>query len=145
MKGYEQFTEADIRKINAQRGGRTVQSSTDELAAPKSKSKYRNQATYVGSERFDSKREADYWLILKARLELGEIEGLSRQFELVLKSPTAVTDQFAAVASYFADFRYRDVKTQRWHYVDAKGVKTKMFILKAKWLMLQDGIEIECV
>src|SRR5262245_29463006 len=105
-----------------------------------SPSKYRNVKVRVGGELFDSQREADYWLGLQARAVAGEITALKRQVRFPLLCP--VEDRAVMVSSYIADFTFTDERGVR-HVVDAKGVKTALYRLKAKWLYLQDGIQIE--
>lgn len=108
-------------------------------------SKYRNVRTTVGGEVFDSKREAEYWMLLKARESAGEIDRLERQrpFDLKCKAHNRPGVELT-VAVYVADFIYFDCKNEPdLHVVDAKGKRTREYALKAKWLELQDGIVIE--
>lgn len=110
-------------------------------------SKYRNVRTEVLGEMFDSEKEAKYWLILKAREKAGEIHELRRQVEFPLLCPVrcdSAADK--QVSAYIADFAYitRDeYEFETKHVVDVKGHKTKMYLLKKKWLEIQDGIIIE--
>ncbi len=111
------------------------------------RSKYRNVKTVVGSLVFDSKAEADYWMGLQARERAGEIENLQRQVRLPLLAPnrTVVAENAAylVVAHYVADFYFETVADGAAHIVDKKGKRTQMYLLKRKWLELQDGIVIE--
>ncbi len=129
-----QWTMADIERLNAKRG------ATMPAHVP-TKSKYRNVKTMVGTEKFDSKREAQYWAELKLREKAGDISNLRRQQPLDLCCPTT-PNQSVVVSQYIADFVYqdRDFKT---HVVDAKGKRTQMYTLKKKWLELQSGVIIE--
>jgi hypothetical protein len=95
--------------------------------------------TRVGNLVFDSKREAAYWQGLLARQQAGEISMLRRQVCFPLLCP--VEDRSVMVAFYVADFVYEEQGKR--HVVDAKGHRTAMYKLKAKWLALQDGIVIE--
>lgn len=108
-------------------------------------SKYRNVKVEIHGEKFDSKREAAYWQGLKAREAAGEIRALRRQVPYGLYCPTAITDTHAQVSSYVADFVFEERDGAAWstHVVDAKGKRTALYTLKAKWLFLQDGISIE--
>ncbi len=111
---------------------------------PPKPSKYRNRITIVDGERFDSKREAQYWAELKLREKAGEIKQLSRQIPFELCCPTG-PDESEVVCQYIADFGYKDRDGTN-HIVDVKGGKeTAMFALKRKWLFLQSGIEVEIV
>jgi len=129
---------ADIDRLNAKRGAKMP-------AHVPVKSKYRNVRTVIDGERFDSKREAEYWKELKLRERAGEIADIQRQVPFSLCCPTAGDDM--EVARYIADFTYRDVnkigmQTQL-HVVDAKGHRTREYLLKKKWLELQSGVIIE--
>src|SRR5712691_4765597 len=110
-------------------------------------SKYRNVKVTIDGQRFDSKREAEYWLLLKERARTGEINSLERQVPFALCAHDRTDDEHqnernVIVATYVAyySFFYRAGKR---HVVDAKGHRNKMYALKCKWLFLQDGIEVE--
>lgn len=131
-RGWENFTQADVAKRESQR-------------APKP-SKYRNVRAQVGEERFDSKAEASYWLWLKARESAAEITELTRQVKFPLYAPLFDAVSHAVmgcvqVAEYIADFVYIENGVR--HVVDKKGKRTAMYLLKRKWLELQDGIRID--
>lgn len=129
-RGWDSVTLTDIARLQKQQ-------------QPAKRSKYRNVKVTVGTERFDSEREANYWIGLKAREKAGEISDLTRQYPLDLRCPHPTKpDASIVVARYIADFRYLD-EHQEWRYVDAKGHRTQMYILKAKWLRLQEGIIVE--
>jgi uncharacterized protein DUF1064 len=132
------WSQEDVDRVNAKRGVKLP-------AHLPPKSKYKNVRTKIGDVVFDSQREARYFLVLKAREADGEITNLCCQEEFPLYCPVfgeAVSSR--QVAIYRSDFTFHDRDGVR-HIVDAKGKKTQMFILKAKWLHLQMGIEIECV
>lgn len=132
-RGWEKLTPADAERM--QRRG---QKST-----PKP-SKYRNVQTVLPSgEKFQSKREADYWVLLKVRESVGEITDLKRQQSFYLLCPIPDRKSFISAAFYVADFTYVDCSDYRLHVVDAKGKRTALYRLKRKWLELQDGIIIE--
>ena len=102
-------------------------------------SKFHNVPTTVNGQRFDSQREATYYAGLEARAAAGEITSLRRQVAFPLLCP--FEDRTVYVCSYVADFVYVERGVR--HVVDAKGHRTPMFTLKARWLYLQDGIVIE--
>jgi Protein of unknown function (DUF1064) len=146
--GFANWTLADIEAHNANVGKRgqkpALPAPSDEPAAKQSK--YRNVRTVVDGITFDSKREAQHWAELKMRERAGEIECLERQFSFDLECPSAgdvAPGTCSVVARYIADFRYFDIREQRWRVVDAKGKRTAMYQLKKKWLELQSGIVIE--
>lgn len=107
-------------------------------------SKYRNVKVEVGGVRFDSKREADYWLGLQAREAAGEIRDVRRQVVFGLFAPLHdAPGMTALVASYIADFTYVVVATGALAIVDTKGFRTRLYALKKKWLAIQSGLVIE--
>ncbi len=132
-RGWEHYTQTDV----AQRA---------QKAAPKP-SKYKNVKVVVDGQQFDSKREAGEWLKLKARQLAGEISDLQRQVVFPLYAPERCATNpngpllIVEVARYLADFTFVDQRGVQ-HVVDAKGKRTALYSLKAKWLHLQDGITI---
>lgn len=127
-RGWENATPSDVRG-----------------AGKPKPSKYRNVKVVIGTQTFDSKREANYWAGLKAREHLGEIRELRHHVGLPLLAPDRLHGEglHVIVAYYECDFYYEDVATGDPHVVDAKGVRTALYKLKKKWLELQDGIIVE--
>lgn len=118
-------------------------------------SKYGNKKTEVDGILFDSKKEADYYLILKAKQKAGEIEGLKMQvpFELLpaiwedeirhLKTRDKVVKRLAQrPVRYIADFVYRTVPVGEDVVVDVKGKRTTEYLLKKKMMYALRGIKI---
>jgi hypothetical protein len=123
-------------------------------------SKYRSQPTMVDGIRFDSKREAARYNLLKVRLRAGDIRGLKCQpryylcpLVVVGADPRDVnagtpTTRRMFVAEYVADFEYeesdRGYGGVTWTLVveDAKGAKTDVYKLKKRWFEAQYGIAI---
>ena len=105
-------------------------------------SKYHNRKTTYYGETFDSQKEADYWLYLKAEERAGNITDLKRQmkFELVPKMSGEYRSERAVY--YVADFTYYD-KAGKWHVVDVKGMKTELYKLKRKLMLYRKGISVE--
>ena len=99
--------------------------------------KYGNTKVNVDGVPFDSKREAARWKELRLMERAGEITALRRQvrFELIPKQ-----DGERAV-SYVADFVYRD-KDGREIVEDAKGARTREYIIKRKLMLWRHGIRI---
>lgn len=99
--------------------------------------KYGNVRVNICGERFDSKREAARWKELQIMARAGEISDLRRQvrFELIPKQ-----DGERAV-SYVADFVYRD-KGGNEIVEDAKGARTREYIIKRKLMLWRHGIRI---
>lgn len=113
-----------------------------------------NKATYEGIE-FDSRREMRQYIVLLDMERRGEISNLRRQVryellppiwedvEVQLKTKTKTVRRCVQRAvSYLADFVYEDVEG-RTVVVDAKGMRTKEYMLKKKMMRSLLGIEIE--
>src|SRR5882672_1048010 len=145
------WTQADVDAVNARRGRKQPLEGSEspqdarssDQATPKP-SKYRNVKVVVDGRRFDSGREADYWLFLKARQTAGEITELRPQVHFplycpVMQSPAGAV-RILQVAEYIADFTYQEAG--KLVVVDAKARRISPYSLKAKWLALQQGIEI---
>jgi hypothetical protein len=98
-------------------------------------SKYRNRRTTVYNITFDSKREANRYLVLKADLEAGKIANLKLQvtYRLVVNE--------TLICSYRADFVYEDL-TGATIVEDAKGMRTKDYVIKKKLMKALFGIDI---
>ena len=144
------WSQADVDAIAARRGQRTSLTPSEGAgiytAPPKGKSKYRNVRTLIGTDVFDSKKEAQYWVLLRARQELGEILNLQRQVTFDLCAPSwadGPSEECIVIAHYVADFVYDVPGEKLKHVVDVKGHRTREYLLKKKWLFLQSGIDIE--
>lgn len=117
-------------------------------------SKYKAKKTEVDGIVFDSKKEANYYIKLKAMLDAGEISELDLQkpFELIpqQREPSTYTKKGKEVlgkvlerkCSYVADFWYKD-KDGVYHCVDTKGFRTADYKIKKKLLLWIYGIKIE--
>lgn len=98
------------------------------------RSKYGNKKVRVGPHVFDSKREAQRYLILKAREDAGEISHLELQPVFKLKvgdRPVLIRSKGfpnGRQAKYVADFAYFD--GQKRVVEDAKGFRTPEYKLK---------------
>lgn len=94
------------------------------------RSKYHAKKTCVDGIVFDSKREADRYLVLKSMEEDGTIEDLRRQVRYELVPAFDVDGKHYRPVYYVADFVYRE----NGHEVieDVKGMKTDVYRLKAK-------------
>lgn len=95
------------------------------------KSKFRNIRTEVDGIKFDSKREADRWGILKMKEKGKLITALQRQVKYDLGEK-----------SYIADFVYLDRENMEYIVEDAKGTKTPEYIHKRKLMKKFYNIEI---
>jgi hypothetical protein len=131
-RGFENVSADDLARLGA-----------GKLVALKKPAKYRNlRCEAPDGQRFDSVRECEYYLQLKARERAGEIAGLRRQVRYWLMAPAPSRHSYNVVSYYIADFVYQDAAGVT-HVVDAKGLRTQVYLLKKKWLELQDGVVIE--
>ena len=104
--------------------------------------KYRNQKVKVNGEKFDSKKEAERWAQLRLLEKVGEITDLKRQVSFELIPSQKIGGKVVERACYYiADFVYLDSKG---HIVieDAKGVRTKEYIIKRKLMLWVHGVHI---
>lgn len=102
------------------------------------KNKFRNVPTVVHGIRFDSKREAKYWVDLTLR-EMGrDIRDLQRQ----VRFPLVVAG--IKIGTYVADFVYHDNSGR--HVVDVKSpatAKLPVYRIKKKLMAALHGIHVE--
>lgn len=107
------------------------------VSKPKAKRpKYGNKKTTVDGITFDSKREAERWLVLKAMERDGLIRDLKRQVTV----PLVVNG--VLVCRFVADFEYWDVAAERIIHDDSKGFRTKEYRIKAKLYRALYGVPI---
>lgn len=99
--------------------------------------KYNNIKTVVDGIKFDSKREAYYYLYYK-RLQENKIIS-----NLKLQTPIKFDIDGKHIFTYKADFEYEDEYGH--HYIDVKGVETPVFRLKKKLIEAKYKIIIEIV
>ena len=118
--------------------------------------KYHNKKTTVDGITFDSRREADRYCELKLLLRSGRIRNLQMQvpYELIpaQREPPTLTKRgmerqgkvIERSVVYKADFVYSERTGQTWRPVveDAKGVRTKEYIIKRKLMLWRHGIRI---
>ena len=99
--------------------------------------KYNNIKTVVDGIKFDSKREAYYYLYYKRLQETKIISNLK------LQTPIKFDIDGKHIFTYKADFEYKDEYGH--HYIDVKGVETPVFRLKKKLIEAKYKIIIEIV
>lgn len=98
------------------------------------RSKYRNIKTVVDGRKFDSRKEAAHYELLKARQFKGEISCLKCQVSFTIKIKKSV------ICRYIADFTYHE--NGKRVVVDVKGVRTDVYKLKRKLMLACLGITI---
>lgn len=94
---------------------------------------------------FDSKRELARYTDLKLLEAAGRISGLRRQvkYELIPAQKDLKTGKvIERPVTYKADFVYTDVSTGREIVEDAKGVRTKEYVIKRKLMLYNKGIQV---
>ena len=105
------------------------------------RSKYHARKTTVDGITFDSRKEADRYLVLKGMEEDGTIENLRRQVRYELVPAFDVDGKHYRPVYYVADFVYRE----NGHEVieDVKGVVTDVYRLKRKLVAYRYGMSIK--
>lgn len=105
------------------------------------KNKFHAVKTTVGTETFDSKGEAAWFMGLTARERVGEVRNLRRQVKYALEA------NGVQVASYVADAVYEEKQGGKWVEVvaDFKGTRLPIFNLKARIFAANYGMPITCV
>lgn len=104
-------------------------------------SKYNNKKTWVDGICFDSKKEAEYYSILKTLQVAGEIKGFCRQPEFILVEGNAEN----RAITYKADFIvfHNDGRTE---IVDVKGYESQQWKRTYKQFRLKyPELELEIV
>lgn len=105
------------------------------------RSKYHAKKTVVDGITFDSKREADRYLVLKGMEEDGTIEDLRRQVRYELIPAFDVDGRHYRPVFYVADFVY--VEDGKEIVEDVKGMRTDVYKLKSKLFAYRYGISIK--
>jgi hypothetical protein len=98
------------------------------------RSKYHN----VKTNGYDSKAEAKRGFELDLLLQSGTVKDIKRQvsYEIIPKQAGE------RAAHYVADFTYTDTATGATVVEDVKGVRTAVYILKRKLMLLVHGVKI---
>ncbi len=107
------------------------------------KRKYGNRKTVIDGHAFDSKREAARYGVLKLLERTGTITDLELQprFELIPKQRRD-DGRPERACEYVADFRYTDARTGQQVIEDAKGMRTRDYIIKRKLMLQVYGITV---
>ena len=92
--------------------------------------KYHARKTTVDGITFDSRKEADRYLVLKGMEEEGAIENLRRQVRYELVPAFDVDGRHYRPVCYVADFVY--VEDGKEVVEDVKGMRTDVYRLKSK-------------
>lgn len=102
--------------------------------------KYNNTKVLIDGRMFDSKREGERYKELKLLERAGKITDLILQprFELIPKYE--INGRKVGKMEYIADFQYTE--NGKTVVEDAKGFKTKEYLIKKKLFEFKYGIEI---
>lgn len=103
-------------------------------------SKYHAHKTTVDGITFDSRKEADRYLVLKVMEEDGTIEDLRRQVRYELVPAFDVDGRHYRPVYYVADFVY--VEDGKEVVEDVKGMITDVYRLKSKLFARRYGMTI---
>lgn len=106
-------------------GGTKVGETTPSTAAKA------NKYSAVKTDGFDSKHEAKIYQELLLKQSANMITGIACQVKFKL-----------SVCSYIADFVFYDLETFKFVVMDAKGVRTPEYKLKAKMMLHEHRIKI---
>jgi len=116
--------------------------------------KYRNRKIVRDGEQFDSMREYRRWCELRLLEQAGDIMDLTRQvpYELIptQREPYTVGPKggirqgkvIERPVEYIADFVYLDRRTGETVVEDAKGMRTKDYVIKRKLMLYIHHIRI---
>lgn len=105
------------------------------------RSKYHAKKTTVDGVTFDSRREADRYLVLKGLEEAGAIGNLRRQVRYELVPGFDVDGRHYRPVYYVADFVY--VEDGKEVVEDVKGMRTDVYKLKSKLFARRYGMSIK--
>lgn len=105
------------------------------------RSKYKARKTVVDGITFDSRREADRYIVLKSMEEDGAIENLRRQVRYELVPAFDVDGKHYRPIFYVADFAYREDGKEV--VEDVKGMRTDVYRLKSKLFAKRYGMSIK--
>ena len=105
------------------------------------RAKYGNRKICVDGITFDSRREAARWQELKLLERAGSITELERQVSYTQIPPQRVGKRVVERAvTYIADFCYKE--NGETVVEDAKGMRTRDYIIKRKLMLYVHGIRI---
>lgn len=109
-----------------------------ELQPKSKKGRYHARKVQLAGQTFDSKMEADHYLVLLSRLQSGEIAGLTLQpqWEIIPKWKNPYTGKTVRAKRYTADFQYLENGRVIVEEVKSKATKTaRDFSLR--WHLIQ--------
>lgn len=132
------MTKMTVAQFRAMQGQPSHKGTTRE----RKPNKYGAQKTTVDGIRFDSRREAKRYGELQNLQRAGVISDLDLQVRIPLEGRRGpLRGKSGRALVYVADFVYTDVATGQRVIEDAKGKKTRDYLLK-KAILAAQGVEI---
>ena len=107
--------------------------------------KYHNRKIEIDGITFDSAKEARRWQELKLLERAGEIYDLQRQVPFIV-IPAQRDENGRLIereVKYIADFTYKKKGSLIRTVEDAKGIRTKEYIIKRKLMLHRFGLRIK--
>lgn len=106
----------------------------------------KNKITVVDGVKFSSKREANYWILLRGREEKGEITMLRRQVRFPIEVTHCITGIPTLLTTYVADYTWLD-SDGNYRVCDAKppNMQTPEAVIKLKMMAAIMGLTVELV
>lgn len=118
------------RQIRSQFSKKTRMEEIADEENIEKKSKYSSAKTDIDGIRFDSKKEAEFYVELKLREKAGEISDLRLQPRYLLQEAFKHEGKQYREMEYVADFEY--VEDGITVVVDVKGFRTAVYMIKRK-------------
>lgn len=106
-------------------------------------SKYHNRKIIFDGYKFDSIKERNYYIKLKALEKAGFIKDLELQKTFILQPSFKLNNITRRQITYKADFTYISTSDDTQHVIDVKGFRTEVYNIKKKLFEYKYGIEIE--
>ena len=101
------------------------------IEEPAKRNKFGAKKRTINGIEFDSKAEADYYLLLIAKEQAGEIESFQVQPRYLLQEKFEKAGKTYRPIEYIADFEVHH-KDGRVEVIDIKGITTEVFAIKRK-------------
>lgn len=111
------------------------------LAKPR-KNKYGNRHVIVGSQHFDSMREAKRWLLLEGKQRRGEIRELERQVTYQLAPSVKIVGEKRARPALRLKVDFRYVENGQTVVEDAKGFADTAFRIRQHLMKSVHGLDV---
>ena len=107
------------------------------------KSKYGNKKTEYDNIIFDSKREKERYVELKALEKIGIIKDLKTQVSFELQPKYKIGNKTIRAIKYVCDFVY--IKNEKYVVEDVKGFETEVFKIKRKMFEYVTKTELKII